>query len=120
MEGKFDVTLDGKKVGTAEVRREGLYCRISCRCRMVDGEIHRLYAGSEKIGVLIPENGVMTLESKVTAKRLKDGCGFTLGECRGRFYPICPGEAFGHLDKLRMGCLAFQDGQPGLSFSQNL
>ena len=114
MEGKFDVTLNGQATGTVEVKREGLYCRIVCRCRMVDGGIHRLYAGDEKIGVLIPENGELTLETRVAAKRIQPHCGFTLGECRENFFPIRPGEAFNHLDKVRMGRLGFRNGEPGL------
>lgn len=115
MEGKFDVTMDGQTVGCVEVKREGLYCRLSCRCRMVGQEIQRLYAGEEKIGVLIPDNGTLVLNAKVSAKRLKPGCAFTLGESRGNFYPIRPGEAFSHLDKLRSGRLGLSDGIYGLS-----
>jgi hypothetical protein len=98
----------------AELKREGLYCFLSCRCRLCDGEIHRLYADNEKIGVLIPENGTLVLHAKIAAKRLKPGCAFTLGECRGSFFPIRPGEVFEQLDKVRMGHLAFRDGEPGL------
>ena len=101
-------------MGIAEVKREGLYCRLSCRCRMVDSQVHRLYADGEKIGVLVPQNGELTLETRVAAKRLKPGCEFTLEERKGEFIPIRPGEAFSHLDKLRMGKLSFRDGEPGL------
>ena len=114
MEGTFDVTLGGQVVGTVQIRREGLYCRISCRCRVADQEIHRLYAGEEKLGVLIPENCELMLETRVAAKRRKPGCCFTLDEQRGEFIPIRPGEAFGHLDKVRMAKLAFRDGEPGV------
>lgn len=114
MEGKFEVTMDGQSVGTVEVRREGLYCRLSCRCRMVDQEIHRLYAGEEKIGVLIPENGMLILDTRVAAKRLKEGCTFSLDENRGAFIPIRPGESIEYLDKLRSGRLGFRDGIHGL------
>ena len=114
MEGIYDVTRDGQVVGTVQVKREGLYYRISCRCRVADGEIHRLWAGGEKLGVLIPEKGELTLRTKVAAKRMKDGCAFTIGENSGKFIPIRPGEAFEHLDKLRKGKLVFQNGQPGL------
>lgn len=120
MEGIFDVTRDGQAVGTVQVKQEGLYYRISCRCRVADTEIHRLYAGSEKLGVLIPEKGELTLSTKVAAKRLKAGCAFSIGENSGSFCPIRPGEGFEHLDKLRLGRLAFQDGEPGLILNQNL
>jgi hypothetical protein len=81
---------------------------------VADTEIHRLYAEGEKIGVLIPERGELILRTKVAAKRLKEGCIFSLDGKTENFIPIRPGEAFGHLDKLRSGRLAFRDGQPGL------
>ena len=114
MEGTFDVKRNGRTVGTAEVKREGLYYRIFCRCRVAGEGIQRLYAGGEKIGVLIPESGELTLNTKVAAKRLNEGCDFTIGENTGCFYPICPGEPFEHLDKLRAGRLSWRDGQAGL------
>lgn len=116
MEGKYDVTLNGQAVGTVELNREGLYYRLSCRCRMVDNEIHRLYADGERIGVLVPERGALILNTKMAGKRLKDGCNFTLDGQNERFIPILPGDAFGHLDKLRTGRLVFRDGQPGLVY----
>ena len=110
----FDVTHSGQVVGRVEVRREGLYWRISCRCRRNDDEIHRLYAGGEKIGVLIPEGEELVLETKVAAKRLKEGCAFFLDGNREDFIPICPGEFYSHLHKVRQGRLGFQNGVSGL------
>ena len=104
----FDVTHGGQVIGNVKMHREGLYCRVSCRCRRFDDEIHRLYANREKIGVLIPEGEELTLITMVAAKRLKDGCIFSLEENRGDFIPIRPGEAFAYLDKLRSGHLGFR------------
>ena len=114
MEGIFDVTQGGQVAGTVEVKREGLYCRILCRCRGDDGKIHRLYAENEKIGVLVPDRGGLILETKVAAKRLKEGCAFTLDEKQPNFIPIRPGEAFAHLEKVRSAKLAFRHGEPGM------
>lgn len=110
----YDVTYDGQTVGRVELEREGLYYRLSCRCRVNDRGIHRLYAAGERIGVLIPDGGELVLETKVAAKRLKEGGGFSLEEKRETFIPIHPGEAFGHLGKLRLAKLAFREGEPGL------
>ena len=114
MDGTYEVMLDGQAVGTVELRREGLYYHLSCFCRMVDNQVHRLYVDGEKIGVLLPTNGELTLETRVAAKRLKPGCVFSLEERKGIFIPIRPGEAFAYLDKLRLGKLAFREGEPGL------
>ena len=110
----FNVTQGGQVVGRVEVCREGLYCRISCCCRRNDDEIHRLFAGGEKIGVLIPEREDLVLETKVAAKRLKEGCCFSLDESKGEFVPIRPGEAFSQLHKVRQGRLAFREEEPGM------
>ena len=114
MQKFYDVTSEGQTVGKVELEREGLYLRLRCRCRVQDNEIHRLYADGEKIGVLIPENGDLVLETKVAAKRLKEGSAFSLDDVRKIFIPIHPGEAFGHLGKLRLAKLAFREGEPGI------
>ena len=110
----YDVSYRGDSVGGVKVRKEGLYCRIVCRCRLPDGKIHRLYADGENIGVLIPDGGELVLDTKVAAKRLKEGCSFSLDEKRGEFIPIRSGEPFDYLGKVRLGKLAFRDGDPGL------
>lgn len=110
----MDVTFNGKTVGTVECIREGLYCRILCRCTLPGQEIRRLYAGNEKIGVLMPQNGQWILETRIPAKRIKEGSAFTLDEPGETFYPIRPGEEFVHLDKLRKGKLDIREGQMGL------
>ena len=101
-------------MGKVTLLREGLYYRVFCRCRVADQDIHRLYADGEKLGVLIPEYGELTLTTKVAVKRLKEGCSFTLNQKTGKFIPIRPGEPFDHLDKLRKGRFAFRDGEPGM------
>ena len=110
----FDVTQGGQVVGRVEVCREGLYCRISCCCRRNDDEIHRLFAGGEKLGVLIPEGNELVLKTRVAAKRLKEGCGFSLDEKKGDFIPIRSGEPFYHLHEVRQGRLGVQNGVSGL------
>lgn len=110
----MDVTLNGKPVGTVECIREGLYCRILCRCTLPGQEIRRLYAGNGKIGVLMPQNGQWILETRIPANRIKEGSAFTLDEPGEIFYPIRPGEEFAHLDKVRNGKLAFRGDQWGV------
>lgn len=114
MQGKYEVTYEGQAVGTVELTREGLYYRVYCRCRVPDNAIHRLYAGGEKIGVLMPDRGELVLDTKVAAKRLMDGSAFSLDESRLEFIPIRPGEPFSHLDKIREAKLLFRDGEWGM------
>ena len=113
----FEVTQGGQTVGWVEVRREGLYCRLSCRCKRSDDAIHRLYAGGEKIAVLIPEGEELVLETRVAAKRLKEGRSFSLDGKRENFIPIRPGEAFNQLDKVRHGKLTNKNGVHVLEYT---
>ena len=114
MEGKYTLTMDEQAVGTVELKKEGLYYRISCRCIMMDDRIHRLHADGEGLGVLIPENGELVLHTKIASKRLKAGCAFSLDGAAESFFPIRPGESFDHLSRLRRGHLGFREGEPGL------
>lgn len=114
MEGTYEITYRGQTVGTVDVTREGLYCRIRARCRVSDKKIHRLYAGGEKLGVLMPDREELVLECRIPAKHLRTGSGFSLDENRGEYIPIRQGTPFLRLDKIRMGKLDFRDGVPGL------
>lgn len=114
MQERQEVFFEGRPVGTVELTRDGLYYRLECRCRMPGQEIRRLYADGARIGVMIPEAGELVLKTKVAAKRLKPGCRFSLEENGEEFIPIRPGEPFCRLDKVRMGKLAFREGEPGL------
>ena len=119
MEGKFAVTLDGAAAGEAQLRREGLYTHIFCRCIAPEGRIWRLFCGSERIGVLVPGAGGLVLETKVASKRLQKGCALYLRDCAEpwnpeNFYPIREEEEFPALEQLHRGVLAYREGTPGL------
>lgn len=119
MEGTFEVTLDGAAAGDAQLRREGLYTHIFCRCIAPEGKIWRLFCGSERIGVLVPGAGGLVLETKVASKRLHNGCKFYLRDCAEpnpseHFFSIREGEEFPALEWVRQGVLAFREGVPGL------
>lgn len=119
MEGIFSVTLDGRKAGEAELRRQGLYTYISCRCIAPEGKIWRLFAGKERLGVLIPQAGELLLETKVASKRLQGDCQLYLQDCpepreQERFIPIRENEAFPAPELVSKGVLGYRDGVPGL------
>ena len=114
MQGKHKVIYEGRAVGTVELIRQGLYYLVHCVCTVADGEIHRLYAEDEKLGVLIPEGDSLVLKTRVAAKRLKEGCTFSLDENAVEYIPIRKGEPFPRLEKVREGKLIFRDGEPCL------
>lgn len=102
----FDVYYLGEAVGKAVVRREGLYCRIQCRCKKLDG-IVRLAAGDMVIGVCIPQGDALVLEKSIPAKQL-GSCRFELvgsAEPRERFVPLdgpLPTECLRSLENARL------------------
>lgn len=105
-----DVYYLGETVGKATLKRDGLYCRIQCRCKKLDGMI-RLVAKCEKgdtvIGVCIPQGDVLVLEKSIPAKQLEN-CYFELvgdAERPGCFAPLegpLPTECLRSLEKTRL------------------
>lgn len=118
MEGKYDVLLGDTVAGSVELRREGLYIRVFCRCRAPEGKIWRLFGGNQRLGVPMPRGDMLELETKVAAKRLEPGCGFYLrdGPCppQGRFVPIEENGGFPEPERLREGVFAIREGIPGV------
>ena len=123
MEGLYEVFFGMEAVGKAEVRRNGLYLHICCRCRINNGEILRLYwvwdDRRESLGVLVPEKGGLVLEKKIPVKRMGQGrCRFLVSGGKmtetGNFYPITPEEPFRYIDRLKNGFLDSEQGKIGL------
>lgn len=74
MDGFYEVTYEGAPIGKTELRRQGLYCWITCRCRIPDDEMYRLAAawtdGWLNIGILIPDSDGLILKKSFPAKHL--------------------------------------------------
>lgn len=74
MQEEFAVLYNGIPVGKAEVIRQGLYYRISCRYRLDPAEICRLIVkwpeGWENLGIPIPDADGFSLVKKIPAKKI--------------------------------------------------
>ena len=74
MDQTIPMTYRGREVGTAAMRREGLYCVVECRCEPVSDEVLRAYGHgggrSLPLGVLVPEDGALHLRRRVALSRL--------------------------------------------------
>lgn len=74
MKEEFAVLHGDIPVGKAEVVRQGLYYRISCRYMLRSGELCRLImkwpGGWENIGIPVPDGDGFTLVKKVPVKRI--------------------------------------------------
>ena len=119
MEDSFDVFLDGRTAGKVDVRREGLYIRVNCRCTAPEGKIWRLFAGQKRLGVLVPQGDGLVLETRVPAKHLDTGALFLLRDSpdppeRDRFVPLEEDRLFPELQRVRNSVFARRDGIAGL------
>ena len=59
------------------MQKQGLYCRMQCRCQLPGDDIYRLkmLQGKESIhiGVLVPEGDGFLLDKRIPAKRIPAG-----------------------------------------------
>lgn len=124
MIGIFDIRMGDKIVGKAQVEREGLYYRFSCRLSLPGQGMYRLLvrAGEkrEDLGVCIPMGSQFGVEKKIPCKCLGEGIPeFILmpkdGAPRtGTFVPVYPEEPFAYIRRLENAFLAHRDGQIGI------
>lgn len=118
----YPVMLGNEPIGTVQVRQSGLYVCFSCRCRLSGDQICTLElrrgAQREKLGVLVPEGSVFTLNTRLPAKRIgTEEASFHVvpkrAEMRGQFAPIYPDEPFAYLARLKDAYLARREGVVG-------
>ena len=68
---EFELKIGDEIVGHVCVRYEGLYCHISCSCRLTGAIIYRLTAvvGTEtvNIGICIPKGKYFYVEKRLPA-----------------------------------------------------
>ena len=122
MEGTYDVMLGSEKRGTVTVTGRGLYWEISCRCRLHSEVMQELVAriGEKrvKLGLLVPEDGIYCLKTRIPKKEIPKFEGFTLQPRHERveeaFYPLKPEEPFAYLHRLEDAYLASRGSQMGL------
>ena len=126
MDGSFEVYLGDKPAGKLQIRREGLYYRLLCRCQVPDEMVYRLFAVSDgervNLGVVIPEGDGFTLERRIPAKQLHSGSRFVLsarsGREEGRFVPVYPEEPFTYISQLETAFLEVRGSQIGVCWKK--
>ena len=74
MRYEFAVLYEKRTVGKAEVVRQGLYYRVTCRYRLSSDEVCRLIikwpSGWENIGIPVPEGDGFILVKMIPAKKI--------------------------------------------------
>lgn len=119
----YDIMLGTQSIGKAQVEKEGLYYRISCRCRL-SGEIpYKVYASccdkTEDLGLLVPQSGAFVLTTRLPVKRLGEGqlefrAVPRTPKLAGEFVPISADEPFSYLSRLENAYMQIRDGQIGV------
>ncbi len=119
MEGTYEVIFAGRPAGQVELSRQGLYCRLRCRCQWLDTAMYDLWRGNMSLGLLRPKGNELVLDTSFPMKRLQESCGsFQLRPRHGKmpenFVPVYPEEPFSYLRRLENAYLAIKDGQMGV------
>ena len=101
----YDILMDTQVVGQAEVTKEGLYYRFSCKCTPPDDGIHRILVSdgnsTKDLGICVPTGEWFCLVCRVPVKYLSDeNLQFALVPKEQRGIPVETDSAFAHLDKL--------------------
>lgn len=105
----YDIFLGTQSIGKAQVIKEGLYYRISCRCRLSGEVVYKVEAScgdkTEDLGVLVPQSGAFVLTARLPMKRLGEGqLQFKAvprhAQLQGKFVPISADEPFAYLSRL--------------------
>ena len=123
MEEEYTLMLGEKQIGSVRLYREGLYCRIVCRCTLKGTAMQRLQvrsaSGSMDLGTLVPVEGGFGLDMRLSARRLGTGelrffVGGQENKEKERFAPICPEEPFSYIERLKTSFLSIQNGEKGI------
>ena len=120
----YPVFKGNQEAGKVQILKEGLYCRVICRCQLTGNVVYRLAAISgdrkENLGVLVPEGDGFGLNRRIPAKQLQlENPEFQLipshppmGE--ESFLPLQPEEPFAYIEKLENAYLVRKNGRLGI------
>ena len=123
MVGTYSVYLGDKSVGTAQIRRQGLYYCISVRCKLPGDTMYQVDLQCdtqiEKLGVMIPMKDGFGLDTRIPAKKLGRGEPmFSVqprhGSMPGKYIPLSPEEPFRYLSRLKQSYLERRNGKVGI------
>lgn len=120
---EFALMQGMKQIGSVWLYREGLYCRIVCRCTLEGAAMQHLQvcsdSGSLDLGTLVPAEGGFGLDMRLSARRLGAGqLRFFVEQPtkkeNGSFSPIRPEEPFSYIERLKTSFLTIQNGEKGI------
>ena len=128
MEGTYGVYFGTKLAGKVQVRRQGLYYRFACRCRLTGEVVCRLRVTCggrrENLGVVVPVDGGFGLETSLPVKSLGEGePEFSLVPKHelpgGAMSAIYPEEPFSYIARFRRDFLDRQCRRTGMRLPEH-
>lgn len=127
MEGNYGVYFGSEMAGKVQVKREGLYYRFTCRCKLSGDVVCRLHVTCgdkrESLGVVVPMDDGFGLDTRIPVKHLGEGeMEFRLlpkyDVPEEAFVPVYPDEPFSYIERLKNAFLARKEGRVGVSFRE--
>ena len=124
MLGLYDIYKGEKKIGKAEVSREGLYYRFRCCCDLPGDQIHRLTVScggkTENLGIPIPGGDTFWLSVRLPVSRFPQGepLFYALPKENKNWLPVSEDTPFPYLAQLSDAVLTECDGKIGLVISK--
>lgn len=114
----YDICAGTQVVGQAEVIKEGLYYRFSCKCTPPDDGIYRIMVSdgnnTKDLGICVPAGEWFCLVTRVPIKYLSgEKLEFTLvsKDRQELAVPVAMDEPFADLDKLESAYFQEKDGK---------
>jgi len=122
MKWEYDIMSAGNRVGKATVVPLGLYYDIQCKCKDLKGIIRIIAICGEKqenIGICVPINGELGIQTRIPQKRLKAINGFeAVREAPEEWFALTEGKMFTNLCDVIDGKFTYRNGKPGVSIPQ--
>lgn len=124
----FDVKLNEKVVGSAEILKRGLYYQISCRCNIPAEKLYRLQAVCDQetvdLGICVPFEDGFGVNKTIAAKKLDTDTIFfhlsaNMEESDVVFVPLDTTKPFDNLENIMHAKLVWRDGGAGFLFEKN-
>lgn len=124
MTGLYDIFQGERKIGKAEITREGLYYRFRCCCDLTGEKIYRLTVTcngkTENLGIPVPQGGEFWLTVRLPVSRFSKG----VPEIRAvpkenqSWIPVALDMPFPYISELSGAVLEEKDGKMGVIISK--
>ena len=123
MRDVYKIMLADQSIGTVIVKKEGLYYRFQCRCRLSGEIMYQLIVKCDEtecnLGVFVPVENEFGIDTRLPIKKVGDGKFSFYAVARhpditGKFVPIRADEPFSYLGKIQNAHLDVQNGVLGI------